>query len=154
MVGVAANGCEAIEKIEQLKPSVVTMDVAMPVMNGIDALRHIMANNPVPVIMLSSLSRDHADITMEALNLGACDFVTKDFSNWSLADKERELIGKVKNVSRHGIKLRLLASAQARTVPEPAAGAQAGAHRARDPLHRRVHRRTACPPVHTLPPAG
>ena len=79
-----------------------------------------MANNPVPVIMLSSLSRDHADITMEALNLGACDFVTKDFSNWSLADKERELIGKVKNVSRNGIKLRLLASAQGRTVPEPA----------------------------------
>jgi two-component system chemotaxis response regulator CheB len=119
VVGVAANGCEAIEKIEQLKPSVVTMDVAMPVMNGIDALRHIMANNPVPVIMLSSLSRDHADITMEALNLGACDFVTKDFSNWSLADKERELIGKVKNVSRNGIKLRLLASAQGRPVREP-----------------------------------
>ncbi len=52
VVGVAANGLDAIEKIEQLKPAVVTMDVAMPVMNGIDALKHIMANNPVPIIML------------------------------------------------------------------------------------------------------
>jgi two-component system chemotaxis response regulator CheB len=119
VAGTAANGCEAIEKVERLKPTVVTMDVEMPVMNGIDALKHIMANNPVPVIMLSSLSRYHADITMEALNLGACDFVTKDFSNWSLADKEQELIDKVKDVSKNGAKLRLLGLAQRR----PATGA-------------------------------
>jgi two-component system chemotaxis response regulator CheB len=116
VVGTAANGCEAIEKVEKLKPTVVTMDVEMPVMNGIDALKHIMANNPVPVIMLSSLSRDHADITMEALNLGACDFVTKDFSNWSLADKEQELINKVKDVSRNGAKLRLLSLVHSRSA--------------------------------------
>jgi len=107
VVGSAANGREAIEKIEALKPTVVTMDVEMPVMNGIDALKHIMANNPLPVIMLSSVTRDHADITMEALSMGACDFVTKDFSNSSLSDKERELIAKVKDVSKNRAKLLL-----------------------------------------------
>lgn len=107
VVGTAGSGSEAIEKIEKLKPEVVTLDVEMPGMNGIEALRHIMSTNPLPVIMLSTLTRDHADITMEALSIGACDFVTKDFSNSTFADKEQELIGKVKNVARNRAKLRL-----------------------------------------------
>jgi two-component system chemotaxis response regulator CheB len=107
VVGAASNGREAIDKLKELKPDVVTMDIEMPVMNGLEALKHIMSTDPLPVIMLSSLTKDHADITMEALNIGACDFITKDFSNSSLADKERELIGKVKDVARNRAKLLL-----------------------------------------------
>ena len=107
VAGTAENGREAIEKVESLKPDVVTLDIEMPVMNGIEALKHIMANNPVPVIMLSTLTRDHADITMDALAIGACDFVTKDFSNTLLADKQLELINKVKDVSKNRARLLL-----------------------------------------------
>jgi two-component system, chemotaxis family, protein-glutamate methylesterase/glutaminase len=107
VVGTAENGLEAIEKVESLKPDVVTLDIEMPVMNGIEALKHIMATNPLPVIMLSTLTRDHADITMDALAIGACDFVTKDFSNSLLADKQLELINKVKDVSKNRARLLL-----------------------------------------------
>jgi len=105
VVGTAGNGYEAIDKIEKLKPDVVTLDIEMPVMNGIEALKHIMATTPLPVIMLSTLTKDHADITIEALALGACDFVTKDFSNSLLADKEQELITKVKDVAKNRARL-------------------------------------------------
>lgn len=107
IVGTASNGREAIEKVEALKPDVVTLDIEMPVMDGIEALKHIMATNPLPVIMLSTLTRDHADITMEALAIGACDFVTKDFSNSLLADKQQELINKVKDVAKNRVRLLL-----------------------------------------------
>lgn len=107
VVGTAANGREAIEKVESLKPDVVTLDIEMPVMDGIEALRQIMATNPLPVIMLSTLTRDHADITMEALAMGACDFITKDFSNSLLAEKQQELINKVKDVAKNRVRLLL-----------------------------------------------
>jgi len=107
VAGTAANGREAIEKVESLKPDVVTLDIEMPIMDGMEALKHIMATNPLPVIMLSTLTRDHADITMDALAMGACDFVTKDFSNSLLRDKEHELINKVKNVSHNRARLLL-----------------------------------------------
>lgn len=102
VVETAANGEEAIDKIERVKPNVVTLDIEMPVMNGIEALTKIMATNPVPVIVLSALTREGAEVTMEALNLGACDFMTKDISDGPLgmASKEAELIGKVKDVAK------------------------------------------------------
>jgi len=102
VVETAANGEEAIDKIERAKPDVVTLDIEMPVMNGIEALTKIMATNPVPVIVLSALTREGAEVTMEALNLGACDFMTKDISDGPLgmASKEAELIGKVKDVAK------------------------------------------------------
>ncbi len=105
VIGSAENGREAVDKVEELKPDVVTLDIEMPVMDGIEALRRIMTTNPVPVIMLSTLTRDHADITMEALAMGACDFVTKDFSNCLLADKQYELIAKVKDVAKNRARL-------------------------------------------------
>ncbi len=102
VVETAANAEEAIDKIERVKPDVVTLDIEMPVMNGIEALTKIMATNPVPVIVLSALTREGAEVTMEALNLGACDFMTKDISDGPLgmASKEAELIGKVKDVAK------------------------------------------------------
>lgn len=73
----AKNGKEAVEKTLLLKPDLVTMDVEMPEMNGLEALRQIMQSYPVPVIMLSSLTGEGAHETIRALELGAFDFVQK-----------------------------------------------------------------------------
>lgn len=102
VVGNAKNGREAIEKLESLKPDVMTLDIEMPVMNGLEALRYIMEKNPLPVIMFSALTKEGAEITLEALNIGAADFIAKDFSNFSIKiiDKENELVNKVKTVAR------------------------------------------------------
>ena len=76
VVGGAKNGLDALNKIKQLKPDVITLDVDMPVMNGIQAVRHIMIECQVPIIMLSSLY-NHGEITFEALRLGVVDFLPK-----------------------------------------------------------------------------
>lgn len=77
VVGTAKNGKEAVELVEKLNPDLVTMDVEMPVMNGLDALEQIMQKHPVPVVMFSSLTHEGADATIKALSLGAIDFVAK-----------------------------------------------------------------------------
>lgn len=109
VVGTAVDGRDAIEKIEALKPDVITLDIEMPVMDGLEALRQIMSKNPIPVIMMSALTKEGAEITMEALSLGACDYVTKDFANVSssLAAKETELIVKIKNVAKNKVRFLL-----------------------------------------------
>ncbi len=75
--GIAKNGIEAIEKVKELKPDVVTMDVEMPRMDGLTALGHIMKECPVPVVMLSTLTEKGADATLTALSRGAVDYVQK-----------------------------------------------------------------------------
>ncbi|MBN2897941.1 MAG: chemotaxis response regulator protein-glutamate methylesterase [Clostridia bacterium] len=80
VVGAAKNGEDAIEKIRNLKPDVVTMDVEMPVMDGLTALERIMAETPLPVVMLSSYTKEGADATLRALELGAIDFISKPSS--------------------------------------------------------------------------
>lgn len=77
VVDTARNGKDAADKVKWLKPDVITMDVEMPVMDGIKALEVIMKEFPTPVVMVSSLTRDGADATMRALELGAVDFVAK-----------------------------------------------------------------------------
>ena len=81
VVGTATNGEEAILMAARLRPDVITMDVEMPVMDGITAVRRIMANTPVPILMFSSLTRDGAKATLEALEAGAVDFLPKRFEN-------------------------------------------------------------------------
>lgn len=88
VVGTARNGVEAIEKVRTLNPDVVTMDIEMPVMDGLTALQHIMAEYPRPVVMLSSMDKRQADITFKALELGAVDFIPKTSGSLSL-DLER-----------------------------------------------------------------
>lgn len=78
VVGIARNGKDALEKIQRLQPDVVTMDVEMPEMDGIEALTKIMASCPVPVIMLSNHTEDGAKTTIKALELGAVDFYLKN----------------------------------------------------------------------------
>jgi len=76
VVGSARNGKEGLEKIKELQPDVITLDVDMPVMDGISTVRHVMIESPVPVVILSSLFSDGA-ITFEALRLGVVDFLPK-----------------------------------------------------------------------------
>ncbi len=79
VVGTAVNGKEAVEQVAALKPDVVTMDIEMPVMDGITAVRQIMATHPTPVLMFSSLTHDGARATLDALEAGAVDFLPKRF---------------------------------------------------------------------------
>lgn len=110
IVGTARDGVEAIEKVASLKPDVVTMDVEMPRMDGITALKHIMEKTPVPVIMVSSLTVDGAKVTLDALDLGAMDFIPKNLSDLSInIVKIREmLIDKIKQIAKRGVPKRLI----------------------------------------------
>jgi two-component system chemotaxis response regulator CheB len=76
-VQVARNGLEALDKLESFRPDVITLDVHMPQMNGLDCLDRIMVERPCPVVMVSSLTAEGAEATLEALRLGAVDFVPK-----------------------------------------------------------------------------
>lgn len=76
VIGVARNGLEGLKKIKELHPDVITLDIDMPVMDGLQAVRHIMIEAPVPIVVLSSLFSD-GSITFEALRLGVVDFVAK-----------------------------------------------------------------------------
>lgn len=76
VVGSAKNGLQALEKIKELAPDVITLDVDMPIMDGLRAVRHIMLECPVPIVMLSSLF-SNGSITFEALRLGVVDFLPK-----------------------------------------------------------------------------
>jgi two-component system chemotaxis response regulator CheB len=82
VVGSAVNGKEAVEKARSLKPDVITMDVEMPQLNGIDAVRIIMRECPTNVLMLSSLTHEGARVTLEALEAGAADYLSKDIRAW------------------------------------------------------------------------
>ncbi len=77
VVGVAIDGKDALDKVKLLRPDVVTLDVQMPRMGGLEALERIMTTSPVPVLLLSSQTREGADVTLRGLELGAMDFVDK-----------------------------------------------------------------------------
>jgi two-component system, chemotaxis family, protein-glutamate methylesterase/glutaminase len=77
VVGTARNGLEGVEQARRLRPDVITMDVEMPVMDGITAVKQIMSNVPTPILMLSSYTSEGAKATLDALNAGAVDFIPK-----------------------------------------------------------------------------
>jgi two-component system chemotaxis response regulator CheB len=113
VVGTARDGVDALSKINVTKPDVVTMDIEMPKMDGLSALSHIMAENPLPVIMVSAMDKRQADITMKALDLGAVDFIPKTSGTLSL-DIEKEgqkliskvlMAAKIKVAKRRAIKV-------------------------------------------------
>ena len=98
VAGTAKNGKEALLKINLHRPDVVTMDIEMPEMDGLAALETIMTNNPLPVVMLSNLTQLGARATIQALQLGAVDFIPKPSGAISLdiATISDEIIRKVK----------------------------------------------------------
>ncbi|MDO3385038.1 chemotaxis response regulator protein-glutamate methylesterase [Gilvimarinus sp. SDUM040013] len=83
VVAVASNGREAIDLVAKVKPDIITMDFEMPVMDGVTAVKHIMASDPTPILMFSSLTYEGARITLDALAAGALDFIPKDFAEVS-----------------------------------------------------------------------
>jgi two-component system, chemotaxis family, protein-glutamate methylesterase/glutaminase len=97
VVGTAMDGSLGLKKIEELQPDVVTLDLEMPGMNGIDTLKEIMRRAPRPVLVVSSHSTEGAAVTFKALRLGAVDFVTKpQDANAHMAATAAELISKIK----------------------------------------------------------
>ena len=107
VVGTANNGKTAIFKNTVLNPDVITMDIEMPIMNGLDALKEIIRTNPKPVIMMSVLTQDGAEPTFKALEYGAVDFIPKPSSILSMTVEEigNLLINKV--ISVHNYKLKI-----------------------------------------------
>jgi two-component system chemotaxis response regulator CheB len=113
VVATARDGLDALKKIEDYKPDVVTLDVAMPNMDGLECLAKIMEKDPLPVIMVSSLTREGAEPTIKAFELGAVDFVTKSSTTQldNVEDIQQELIQKIKTAaSIKGAKLGKLSS--------------------------------------------
>lgn len=102
VIDTASDGLIAIKKIKALRPDIVTLDVEMPNMDGISALKIIMKECPTPILMVSSLTIEGADITLKALELGAVDFIPKEMSFISVAitSIKEELVSKVKAIYR------------------------------------------------------
>jgi len=98
VVGVARNGREAVEMAQQYKPDAITLDIEMPEMDGLTALRHIMRTSPTAVLMLSSLTTEGSHAALQALKLGAADVLAKDMSQISLSvtNIRDELIERIK----------------------------------------------------------
>ncbi|MCD6463404.1 MAG: chemotaxis response regulator protein-glutamate methylesterase [Thermotogae bacterium] len=120
VVGFATNGIEAIEKCKELKPDVMTLDIEMPKMDGITALKHIIDECPTRVIMVSSLTEEGAAITLEALEIGAIDFVTKPGGSISMNFRTvaQELVDKIRTATKIDLK-KVLLTRRLRTVSLP-----------------------------------
>lgn len=106
VVGVARDGLEGTEMAASLAPDVITMDIEMPRMNGLEALAVIMHKCPAPVIMLSSLTAEGAKATFDALENGAVDYIAKNLatSSFDLMKVRDELVSKIKAVARKKVR--------------------------------------------------
>lgn len=102
VIGAAKHGKEALEKIETLNPDIITLDIEMPIMDGMTTLKHIVSKYKLPVIMISTLSQEGADLTLKALDEGAVDFLAKPTNVFRLNQQEiiEDIIQKVKSGSK------------------------------------------------------
>lgn len=114
VVGAAPDPFAARDMIKELNPDVLTLDVEMPHMDGLTFLKNIMRLRPMPVVMISTLTQAGAEVTLEALEIGAVDFIAKPTTNIAngLGALAAELQAKVKNAGRTRVR-------QARPVPAP-----------------------------------
>ena len=135
VVDVARDGLEALAKVERLKPDVLTMDVEMPHMDGLSALKMLMERYPLPVVMLSSLTAAGAEATVRALALGAVDFMQKPSANVSggLTALGPELVAKVKRAAQARVRRPLLAPRGGLGVAPDTPGSQRSFGRASAP---------------------
>lgn len=122
VIGTANNGQEAVQKAQELKPDVITMDVEMPVMNGIEAVRQILKTQRLPILMFSSLTHDGAKATLDALDAGAVDFLPKKFED--IARDKSEAIDllrqRVKAVAKRRLFVKSTATPSATVAPAAA----------------------------------
>jgi two-component system chemotaxis response regulator CheB len=113
VVGLAADGEEGLEKARELQPDVVTLDVKMPRLGGLETLERLMAERPVPVLLMSTLTQEGAEVTLRGLELGAMDFVDKSsVQPMNMLSLAEELIAKIRALG--GARVR------ARPMPLPA----------------------------------
>src|SRR3954451_4327321 len=144
VVGEARDGREAVTQTEALKPDVVTMDINMPHLDGLQATEQIMSTNPRPIVVVSSESREGAEITLKALELGAIDFVAKPSSGVDLdmSSVRDELVRKLRvaakvRVVRTAVRTKLgqeIAASSPRIDPSLPSGYSPDAVAARDAL--------------------
>ena len=101
VVATARDGIDALEKLEEHKPDLVTLDIEMPRMDGLTCLKKIMATHPLPVLMVSSLTQEGAQATLDALSLGALDFIPKEssFATMSIMQIQQDLQEKVRRLA-------------------------------------------------------
>jgi len=150
VVGVATNGREGVELAKKLRPDVITMDYEMPILDGISAVREIMKQHPVPVLMFSSLTYEGARVTLDALEAGAVDFLPKNFEEIARDSSQLQkiLVERVLDVAR----------SQPGSKPAPVTPPAAPASPAvREPMPRVRNERSeapaqARPPVRTPAP--
>jgi two-component system, chemotaxis family, protein-glutamate methylesterase/glutaminase len=126
VAGTATDGLDGVEKAKSLAPDVITLDIQMPRLGGLEALQRIMAESPVPVLLLSSLTQEGAEVTLRGLDLGAVDFVDKSRVQGSM-----NLLGLAEELQS---KIRALAWSRERRASAlasalPSAAAAAGAAR-------------------------
>lgn len=103
VVGEAENGIEALYSVSHLKPDVITMDISMPGMDGLSALKHIMIKSPTPVVMLSSLTKEGAPSTFDALRFGAVDIISKPSAidnDGALDEQAADILSKIEFASQ------------------------------------------------------
>jgi two-component system, chemotaxis family, protein-glutamate methylesterase/glutaminase len=139
VVGVAGDAHVAREKIKALNPDVITLDVEMPKMDGITFLRNLMRLRPMPVVMVSSLTERGADVTLDALAIGAVDYLSKPKIDLAatLKDYGEELIEKIKTAAKASV--RALDPRRAATIAaRPAHNADAVLAKARPPKQLRT----------------
>ncbi len=129
VIDIAKNGEEAITKTKALRPDVITMDIEMPVLDGISAVKAIMASTPTPILMFSSLTHQGAKATLDALEAGAANFLPKKFEDIAKdkAEAVQLLQQNIKAISRRGMPLRHRRPADVRPVTTGAVTARATA---------------------------
>ncbi|ALU44824.1 protein-glutamate methylesterase/protein-glutamine glutaminase [Pseudoalteromonas rubra] len=138
VIDFAVNGQEAVDKAAKLRPDVITMDVEMPVMDGISAVKQIMQSSPTPILMFSSLTREGASATLDALDAGAVDFLPKKFEDIARNSEEaiRSLQNKVKEIGRRRVSrfTRPIGSSPAPAPTRSAPSASSGQRPAAKPI--------------------
>jgi two-component system chemotaxis response regulator CheB len=117
VVGFAADGEEGLARARELRPDVVTLDIRMPKLGGLETLERLMAEQPVPVLLLSTLTQEGAEVTLRGLELGALDFVDKSsVQPMNMLSLAEELVAKI----------RALGGARVRARPRPAPSSAGG----------------------------
>ena len=138
VVGTATNGRDAVEKVERLSPDLLTLDVQMPEMDGLNALAVIMEKHPMPVVMLSSLTQEGTEETVRALSLGAVDFISKAGGAISRIDTiSDEILAKCRAAAQANVR-GALAGTRAAERAEKEREAREQRERAEQPVLRHV----------------
>ena len=119
-IGFAKNGAEAVDFVQNFDFDLITMDINMPVMDGLTAVKKIMKIKPTPILMVSSLTSEDADITFDCLDAGAVDFVLKPGTiTLKLEESEKEILSKVKagiSIPKNSLKIRKMANVKKATL--------------------------------------